>query len=247
MTAQEQSEYEYEYEGSSPPTPETQSVFAFHAELWFGPPPMGTLSARTTPEGRTPSHPPTALHLQRHGESETNVARVFTCRRLDPSLTEDGRSQIAARIPFYQQAGIEHIVSSPSTRAVQSATILGEGLDAPVTTDPSLIEVDVGELEGQRDCDPEPFGRFLAVLTDWLVHGKDIRFPGGESRTEVVARVWRILALGSATTLLIGHCALFAVVLGTQGMPFQRVDELFLPRGGGAVFDGAARAWRVLE
>ena len=40
--------------------------------------------------------PTFGTYLQRHGESANNVAHVFTCRRLDPGLTERGRAQIGA-------------------------------------------------------------------------------------------------------------------------------------------------------
>ncbi len=39
------------------------------------------------------------IYLQRHGESETNLTKTFTCRRLDPGLTEPGRRQIENLIP----------------------------------------------------------------------------------------------------------------------------------------------------
>jgi broad specificity phosphatase PhoE len=212
---------------------------------------METLS---TPVPRVPRAPRSVsvlpgatVYLQRHGESETNVAGLFTCRRLEPNLTEDGRAQIAARMSFYRQAGIKRIVTSPSRRARQTATILGEGLRVPVTTDEALLEVDVGRMEGLSDRDPALHAQFMAVMTDWLRDGKDSRYPGGESLSDVMARVPRIFSLGGTDTLRIGHCALFAVVMGTHGMPFTDVAQLFLPRGGAAMFDAPAKAWRVVK
>lgn len=38
-----------------------------------------------------------AIYLQRHGECTTNVRKIFTCRLLDPELTELGKAQISVR------------------------------------------------------------------------------------------------------------------------------------------------------
>jgi hypothetical protein len=45
---------------------------------------------------------------------------------------------------------------------------------------------------------------------------------------------------------LVGHCALFAVLLGQHGMPFTRVDDLFLPRAGTAEYAPDTKRWRIL-
>ena len=75
------------------------------------------------------------MYLQRHGESETNVDKLFTCRRLDPGLTVAGRQQVKGIAAFYLQAGIKEIISSPSQRALQSGKILGEACGLSITTD----------------------------------------------------------------------------------------------------------------
>ena len=187
----------------------------------------------------------TTMYLQRHGESETNVAGLFTCRRLDPNLTSTGRRQIAGKVEFYQAAGVQRIVTSPARRAVQSAEILGSALGIGVTTDDALREVDVGALEGQSDRDPELRRVFDETLNAWLNGGANTRFPGGESKQEVETRIGTVLSLSSPTTVLVGHCALFAVLLGQNGMPFTRVEELFLPRAGTAVYSADTKLWTI--
>ena len=187
------------------------------------------------------------MYLQRHGESESNVTRVFTCRRLDPSLTETGRRQIGRKIPFFRRSGVRQIITSPSRRAVQSAEILGEALGAGVTTDDALLEVDIGDLEGKEQRDPKCLRVFLETLRDWLEGGKNTRFPGGESYEEVAARTQRVVSLGAPSTVLIGHATLFAVLMGKNGRQYGQVEDLFLPRAGTVRYAPEKNLWEIVK
>lgn len=87
--------------------------------------------------------------LVRHGQSHFNVA--FAATRIDPGirdpeLTEEGRRQVlaaAAELELLRQQGreIRRLVSSPYTRALQTATILADALGfREVTVDPLVRE-----------------------------------------------------------------------------------------------------------
>jgi broad specificity phosphatase PhoE len=186
------------------------------------------------------------IYLQRHGESVNNLTKIFTCRRLDPRLTELGRRQIQNLIPYYSAKGINQIFSSPSKRAIESAEILSSGLGVEFRTDDCLLEVDVGILEGESEQDHELLAQFHAVMDNWLVEHKNTRFLGGESFEEVQSRLSTVQSLMSlGQTVVVGHCALFAVFLGTRGGAFTKVEDLFLSRGGMATYDQQARTWRI--
>jgi broad specificity phosphatase PhoE len=149
-------------------------------------------------------------------------------------------------IPYYGAKGVSHIFSSPSKRAVESAEILSNGLGVEFCTDDCLLEVDVGLLEGKSEQDHELLAQFYSVLNDWLVENKNTRFLGGESFEEVHGRIRTVKSLMSfGQTVVVGHCTLFAVFLGTSGMAFTKVEDLFLPRGGTATYDQRARTWRI--
>ncbi len=186
------------------------------------------------------------MYLQRHGESETNVRRLFTCRRLDPDLTDIGRQQIAAATAFYRAAGIREIVSSPARRAVQSAEILGQALGVEVTTNDTLLEVDLGDLEGQSERDPDALRCFLNTLRAWLSGASNARFPGGESGREVAARVEVALSVASPASLLVGHATFFAMLMASTGMPYRKTEDLFLPRGGTARRSKEQTTWEII-
>jgi broad specificity phosphatase PhoE len=83
--------------------------------------------------------------LMRHGESEFNV--VYGATRTDPgiedpSLTEDGRAQVAdaAGVLIGPEPNISRIIASPYTRALQTAHIVADTLGAPITVDPLVRE-----------------------------------------------------------------------------------------------------------
>jgi len=133
-----------------------------------------------------------AIYLQRHGESETNKRKLYTCRRLDPGLSETGVEQIRSKVSFYRDKNITRIISSPSRRAAESASILSVGLGRSVEVDGDLLEVDLGDLEGQSELEETRLDYFFEVMEAWHSGSYAVRFLGGESGEEVLSRVARI-------------------------------------------------------
>jgi len=149
------------------------------------------------------------IFLQRHGESAANTSEIYACRRLDPELTERGRSQVEANATLYGDVGIRRILSSPSKRAVQTAEIIGSVLGLEPEVNAALMEVNVGDFEGESyHSTAYSSERFFSIFEDWLVRQKDTRFPGGESRQDVEERLEEMESLLSpCPTILVGHGA----------------------------------------
>ncbi len=81
--------------------------------------------------------------LIRHGQSEFNV--VYGKTRIDPGirdpkLTALGKRQARAAAETVHEMGIRQLITSPYTRALQTATIIGDILDLPLTVDPHIGE-----------------------------------------------------------------------------------------------------------
>jgi glucosyl-3-phosphoglycerate phosphatase len=83
------------------------------------------------------------VFLIHHGQTEFN--RVFSVTRRDPGvrdpcLTEIGRSQAAAiaRAPHLLSA--RRLITSPYIRALETAEIIAEQLDLPITIEPMIAE-----------------------------------------------------------------------------------------------------------
>lgn len=125
------------------------------------------------------------LLLMRHAESEGNHARIFTATPAVP-VTERGRAQAAAAGRWidarYRPA---RVVSSPFTRAMQTATIVGDVLGVALEIEPDLRERDYGEFAGKPYSTPRD-GYDPARRWEW-------RPPSGETLVEVEVRVGAVV------------------------------------------------------
>ncbi len=118
------------------------------------------------------------LILVRHGESTGNAAGLLL-GRMDAPLTERGLTQ--ARTLGPSVAGASRIISSPLSRARDTAEALGTGL--PVEIDDRWVEVDYGELDGR------PLGAVPSEVWARWRKDPDFRPPGGETLSETGVRV----------------------------------------------------------
>jgi broad specificity phosphatase PhoE len=92
---------------------------------------------------------PYSFTLLRHGESLGNAQGVSQ-GQTDFPLTENGIQQarnLAARWQA-EDVGFDQIVSSPLTRARQTAEVVGGTLNVPIDFDPNWMERSFGSLEG---------------------------------------------------------------------------------------------------
>ena len=160
------------------------------------------------------------LLLIRHGESEGNRDRVFT-RTPEVPLTPTGRQQARATGEFLRERYAPTLlVSSPFTRARQTAEIIGEVLGLSPAIDDDLQERCYGEYAGlpydtaRPQFDPKAYW-------SW-------RPPGGETLEEVAVRVGRALDRISSLAhhrdaVVVSHgavmMALWRHVMGEWAMP----------------------------
>lgn len=101
-------------------------------------------------------------YLVRHGEAENNILGLLnsgTGKREYP-LTETGREQVAKTTEFLKTEAVDFIVSSPVLRARQTAEILKEFLQTPLTIDPRLCEAGFGSFE---ETSHQDFIEFMAT------------------------------------------------------------------------------------
>ncbi|SHK52181.1 probable phosphoglycerate mutase [Pseudonocardia thermophila] len=119
------------------------------------------------------------LILVRHGEVAAN-AEGLLLGRADPPLTPTGRRQAVALAELVPRPA--RIVSSPLTRARETAAVLAAG-EIDVEIDPRWVELDYGHLDGKP---PTALGD-----RDWHEFRTDPDFtpPGGESLAALCRRV----------------------------------------------------------
>ncbi len=81
--------------------------------------------------------------LLRHGQSQFNVHFTATRRDpgiVDPPLTAEGEGQARAAAEALRHEGLARIVTSPYTRALQTAAVVASVLRLPVFVNPAVRE-----------------------------------------------------------------------------------------------------------
>lgn len=81
----------------------------------------------------------------RHGQSTWNAIDRMQGHELSPPLTELGRAQSAQAADALVDQGVVHLLSSPATRALETAAVIGERLGLDVVTEPLLLEKGLDE------------------------------------------------------------------------------------------------------
>lgn len=149
---------------------------------------------------------PTTMILLRHGQTGLSVEHRYSGRG-NPPLTNTGRDQAAAAAHRLSAFGVAAIVTSPLTRARETADAVSTTTGAPVTELADLTETDFGAWEGltfaeARGRDPELHGA-------WLTN-PSVPTPGGESFDQVHERVarardWIIKRHPGETVVVVSH------------------------------------------
>ena len=85
--------------------------------------------------------------LARHGEGTAGQKKLVQSRT--DLLTEKGIKQAAELANYLKSGKIDHIVSSPSFRTLQTATVVAAIHELPVSIMNELIEIDFGSMIGQ--------------------------------------------------------------------------------------------------
>ena len=133
--------------------------------------------------------------LIRHAETEWTVSKQHT-GLTDIPLIDEGRSRARELAPLLAAHSFSLVLSSPLSRAVETASLAGLGEHAELRDD--LLEWDYGSYEGVTTADireQEP---------DWYLWRDGA--PGGETPAAVAARTDRVIAEALAAD---GDVALF--------------------------------------
>jgi len=140
---------------------------------------------------RRPKPPPaTLVLLVRHGRTPT-TGKVLPGRAPGLHLADEGRAQaeaVAERIGALDK--VSAVYTSPLERTRETAAPIAKRAGVRPTTDKGLLECEFGEWTGAEL-------KALARLPEWAGvqhHPSGFRFPGGESFTEMQARITDTLA-----------------------------------------------------
>ena len=183
--------------------------------------------AKTTSRGKTPP-PATTVLLVRHGQTPT-TGKVLPGRAKGLHLGDVGREQAetaAARIRELKR--IDAVYSSPLERAKETAAPIARTCGLRTKTARGLLECDFGDWTGKQL-------KTLMKLPEWQTVQRapsTFRFPGGESFTEMQARMVTCLddlraRHPGGTIVCVSHAdtikAAVAHAVGTPLDLFQRI------------------------
>jgi len=167
----------------------------------------------------------------RHGQTKWNLVEKFR-GRADIELDEVGTKQAEVTARRVAQWRISAIYSSPLQRAFATASILARHLSLEVESLPELIDVDYGEWQG---LSPEEVAvKDSDLYAEWLTNPHAVRFPKGESLSEVrervVSAVEKLTAQHSGEdVVLVSHkvvCQVFILtMLGMDNSRFWQVAQ----------------------
>lgn len=76
----------------------------------------------------------------RHGQSTWNVIDRLQGHELSPPLTDLGREQAGHAAESLVDRGVVRLLSSPATRALETAQVIGQRLGLEVEVEPLLLE-----------------------------------------------------------------------------------------------------------
>ncbi|MGA9397334.1 MAG: histidine phosphatase family protein [Anaerolineaceae bacterium] len=145
------------------------------------------------------------VYLLRHGRSLGN-ANGFLQGQQDFPLTEEGHKQARLLADRWQMEGVRFdlILSSPLSRARDTAEIIAARLKAPVEVDELLLERDVGSLSGQLVNRREELVNHRPLTTPYRSFSGD-----GEGDWQLFLRAGQVLAKllqrKPASYLLVSH------------------------------------------
>ncbi|GAC1346529.1 MAG: histidine phosphatase family protein [Acetobacteraceae bacterium] len=151
-----------------------------------------------------------AFWFLRHGETDWN-ARNLSQGNVDVPLNPVGIAQAKTAADLLRGRGIRTIVSSPLSRAHDTALAAAKAIGRPVVVDPELKEVAFGIHEGQ------PMGDWF---DQWVAERAtpEGAEPFAALRDRAVAAINRALAL-EEPVLVVAHGALFRALRSAMGLP----------------------------
>ncbi len=157
------------------------------------------------------------LYLLRHGENHANLTKEFSYKRIDYPLNEKGVLQAQQTGEFLKTKKVDAIFSSPLKRAQQTAEIIGERLQLPMTVLENFRELNVGDLEN-RPPDEATWGVYRQVIGDWVNGASETSFPDGENYFNLWTRFHQGLQIvmerhPDQNILIVGHGGIFTMTM----------------------------------
>jgi len=160
------------------------------------------------------------VYLIRHGESMQPSLEYF-CEKTqatNPPLTQNGIKQAHKLAQRLKHVAFDRIYASDLDRAMQTANILADPVDAGIEICKQFREIHMGELEKKS------WDKFPALYSKWALHEEDIAYPNGENGADVWRRCKRkldeIASMGYDRIAVVCHGGTIrSIICGILGIP----------------------------
>jgi broad specificity phosphatase PhoE len=153
--------------------------------------------------------------LLRHGETDYH-AQHRLLGRLDIGLNAKGQQQATRVKDFFRDTSIAAIYCSPLRRCMETARPVAEEKGIEIEVMPGLMEVDMGEWDGQYvDKLFKDEGEIVGL---WMANPSSVSIPGGEDFGAVRERV-----LAATREITSRHPGPDLVLIVTHGGPIRGI------------------------
>lgn len=169
------------------------------------------------------------LVLVRHAEPSED-ARGRCYGSLDIGLSPVGATQCRVLAAGLTHEPLRRVVSSPSTRALETARAIAAAHRLGVEIDDRLRELDFGDIEGRTY--EEISVELPELYRQWMERPTDTRFPGGEAYADLRERARSFVASleiahQPGTVAAVTHAGFVrCVVAEILDLPAERVFRL---------------------
>ncbi len=173
--------------------------------------------------------------LVRHAETDWNQSMRIQGGSSNTPLNERGGKQAEGLALRLKPERLKAIYSSPLQRALDTARVISGYHQLEVEIEPSLKEIEVGELEGVSVA--EMGKRLSQLLTANGPGGALSRIPGGESLPEVQQRAWGTIQLLASkhpegVLVVVTHFfVILTIICAVLKLPLSQISSFKLGTG----------------
>ena len=189
--------------------------------------------------------------LVRHGETEWNKLGRFQGHQ-DISLNERGLSQAKETAKAAAAWGLSAIYASPLIRTIQVAEEIARVVSVPVSEQPGLKELSLGDLEGVTG--EEMRLGWPEVFSAWRSGPEKVSMPNGESLFRLRERAWQAILdierkhYGDDAVAVISHNFAIRSIIGELlGVPLENFHRMSLGLASVCTFDSDDRGRRLIS
>ena len=175
------------------------------------------------------------IFLVRHGETQWNKLGKFQ-GQVDVALNQRGLAQARDAAKAALAWRPTALYSSPLRRTMQVAEAVSRKVGLPVTVDPRLMELNLGELEGATSRQMKE--QWSQVYSSWRENPGATVMPGGESMAQLQERAWQSFLEVEAThleddaVLIVSHnFAIRCIISQLLGIPWSHFHGTYLDLG----------------